>query len=114
MTSTSSCSALCCIPRCTGLASATTARRSSTGTEAWWPTGLRSTVESVEVDGDAVVLGLRVGRRAEGARPAPPELLYQVFTVDNTQVVEIRAYPDRKSALTRNRPEAPDGVPGRF
>ena len=37
----------------------------------------------------------------KGARPAPPELLYQVFTVDNAQVVEIRVYPDRASALTR-------------
>ena len=34
--------------------------------------GLRSTIESVEVDGDAVVLGLSVGRRAEGpGRPHP-------------------------------------------
>jgi ankyrin repeat protein len=75
--------------------------------------GLRSSVERVEVDSDAVVLGLRVGRRAEGARSAPPELLYQVFTVDNAQIVKIRAYPDRASALTRNPPGAPDGVPGR-
>ncbi len=73
--------------------------------------GLRSTIESVEVDGDAVVLGLSVGRRAEGARPAPPEVLYQVFTVDNAQVVDIRAYPDRTSALTRNSPEAHEGPP---
>ena len=28
--------------------------------------GIRSTVESVEVDGDAVVLGLKVARQAEG------------------------------------------------
>ena len=73
--------------------------------------GLRSTIESVEVDGDAVVLGLSVGRPAEGARPAPPEVLYQVFTVDNAQVVDIRAYPDRTSALTRNSPEAHEGPP---
>ena len=59
--------------------------------------GIWSTVEGVEVDGDAVVLGLRVARRAEGARPAPPELLYQVFTVDNAQVVEIRAIPTAKA-----------------
>lgn len=63
--------------------------------------GIRSTVESVEVDGDAVVLGLSVARQAEGARPAPPEVLYQVFTVDNAQVTDIRAFPDRASALTR-------------
>jgi ankyrin repeat protein len=63
--------------------------------------GIRSTVESVEIDGDAVVLGLKVARQAEGARPAPPELLYQVFTVDHAQVTEIRVYPDRASAASR-------------
>ena len=57
--------------------------------------GIRSHVESVEVDGDAVVLGLSVARQAEGARPAPPELLYQVFTVEDAQVFEIHVYPDR-------------------
>jgi ankyrin repeat protein len=66
--------------------------------------GIRSTIESVEVDGDAVVLGLSVARQAEGARPAPPEHLYQVFTVENAQVIEIHGYPDRASALTRSRP----------
>ena len=66
--------------------------------------GIRSTVESVEVDGDAVVLGLSVARQAEGARPASPELLYQVFTVENAQVIEIHGYPDRAAALSRPRP----------
>jgi ankyrin repeat protein len=66
--------------------------------------GIRSTIESVEVDGDAVVLGLSVARQAEGARPALPEHLYQVFTVENAQVIEIHGYPDRASALTRPRP----------
>ncbi len=61
----------------------------------------RATVESVEVDRDAVVLRLSVSRQAEGARPAPPERLYQVFTVDDGQVVDIRAYPDRASVLAR-------------
>ena len=65
--------------------------------------GIRSTVESVEVDADAVVLGLSVARQAEGARPAPPERLYLVFRVDMAQVVEIRGYPDRTSALARGR-----------
>ncbi|MDX6415723.1 MAG: hypothetical protein QOG28_343 [Trebonia sp.] len=63
--------------------------------------GIQSTVESVEVDGDAIVLGLSVARQAEGARPAPPELFYQVFTVGNAQVIEIHVYPDRASALAR-------------
>ncbi len=58
-------------------------------------------VQSVEVDRDAVVLGLTLIRQAEGARPAPPQQLYQVFTVDDAQIVYIRGYPDRHSALTR-------------
>jgi len=64
--------------------------------------GAVPSVESVEVDRDAVVLGLAVSRRAEGARPAPAQRLYQVFTVDRAQVIDIRGYPDRHSALTRN------------
>ena len=63
--------------------------------------GMEASVRSVEVDRDAVVLGLTVGRRAQGARPAPPQPLYQVFTVRDAQIVEIRGYPDRASALTR-------------
>lgn len=63
--------------------------------------GIQATVESVEVDGDAIVLGLSVPRQAEEARPAPPELLYQVFTVGNAQVTEMHVYPDRASALAR-------------
>jgi ankyrin repeat protein len=63
--------------------------------------GTRATVESVEVDRDGVLLGLSVAREAEGARPAPPQRLYQVFTVEGAQVVEIRSYPDRAIALTR-------------
>jgi len=70
--------------------------------------GIRSTVESVEVDGDAVVLGVGVARHAEGARPAPPELLFQVFTVEDAQIVDIRAYPDRASALARPARAHPD------
>jgi ankyrin repeat protein len=72
--------------------------------------GIRSIVESVEVDGDAVVVGLSVARQAEGARPAPPELLYQVFTVDNARVIGIAVYPDRVSALTRPVGEQPQGT----
>jgi ankyrin repeat protein len=63
--------------------------------------GIEASVRSVEVDRDAVVLGLAVSRRAQGARPAPPQPLYQVFTVRDAQIVEIRGYPDRDSALTR-------------
>ena len=63
--------------------------------------GTMPTVQSVEVDRDAVVLRLTLTRQAEGARPAPPQQLYQVFTVDGAQIVDIRGYPDRHSALTR-------------
>lgn len=63
--------------------------------------GTVATVENVEVDGDAVLLDLSVARRAEGARPASPRQLYQVFTVEDAQVIEIRGYPDRASARAR-------------
>jgi hypothetical protein len=64
--------------------------------------GTVATVENVEVDRDAVVLGLSVARQAEGARQAPPQRLYHLFSVEDDQVVEIRAYPDRTSALARS------------
>jgi hypothetical protein len=63
--------------------------------------GTTATVHSVEVDRDAVLLGLSVALQAEGARPAPPQQPYQVFTVDSAQITDIRAYPDRPSALAR-------------
>jgi ankyrin repeat protein len=63
--------------------------------------GTVATVESVEVDRNAVLLGLSVARQAEDARPAPPQRLFQVFSVEDELVVEIRAYPDRTSALAR-------------
>lgn len=64
--------------------------------------GTTPAVESVEVDRDAVILGLTLTRPSEGARPAPPQRLYQVFTVQGAQIVEIRGFPDRRSALTRD------------
>jgi ankyrin repeat protein len=63
--------------------------------------GTVATVTSVEVERDAVVLGLVLTRRAEGARPAPPQHVYQAFTVDGAQIVDIRRYPDWHGALTR-------------
>jgi Ankyrin repeats (many copies) len=64
--------------------------------------GTAATVTSVETDRDAVVLGLAVAGTAEGARAASPQQRYQVFTIDGTQIVDIRGYPDRRSALTRD------------
>jgi ankyrin repeat protein len=69
--------------------------------------GTVAAVQSVEVDRDAVILGLTVGRQAEGARPAQPQRLCQVFTVVDAQIVDIRGYPDRPSALAR--PSLPSG-----
>jgi ankyrin repeat protein len=63
--------------------------------------GTVAAVESVEVDRDAVILGLSVTLPAEGARPAPPQKVYQVFTVAEAEIVDIRGYPDRTSALSR-------------
>jgi ankyrin repeat protein len=63
--------------------------------------GTVAEVESVEVDRDAVLLGLSVARQAVGTRPAPPQQLCQVFTIADDQVVDIRAYPDRIGALAR-------------
>ena len=66
--------------------------------------GTVATVRSAEVDRDAVILELAVAGRAEGATPAPPQRLYQVFTVEDAYVVEIRGYGDRDGALTRGGP----------
>jgi hypothetical protein len=61
--------------------------------------GIVATVHSVEVDRDAVVLGLAVARKAEGARPAPAQQLYQVFIVDGTLITGIRG----ARAISRSR-----------
>jgi hypothetical protein len=45
-------------------------------------------------------MGISVAGPAVGARPAP-ELVFQVFTVNDDEIVEIRSYPDRPSALAR-------------
>jgi hypothetical protein len=63
--------------------------------------GTVATVDTAEVDRDAVVLGLSVSRRATGARPTPPQRLWQVCTIDGSRIVDIRFYPDRQSALGR-------------
>jgi ankyrin repeat protein len=65
--------------------------------------GTQATVETVEVDRDAVVMGISVAGQAEGTRPAPAERVFQVFIVNNDEIVEIRGYPDRPTALARTR-----------
>ena len=57
--------------------------------------GTTVTVRSIETGPDAVVIGLTVTGRAEGARPAPPQQIYQVFIVDDAQITEIHGYDDR-------------------
>jgi len=59
------------------------------------------TVRSAEVDRVTVVLGLAVAQQAEGAGPAPPQQLYQVFTISGAQIIDIRGYLDRRGALAR-------------
>lgn len=63
--------------------------------------GTEADVHSVEVDRDAVALGLAVGGTAEGAGPAPRQQLYQVFTVEDSQIIDIRGYPDRSPGTSR-------------
>jgi hypothetical protein len=65
--------------------------------------GTTATVHSVEVDGDSVILGITMAGEATGARPGPPERVYQVYTVAAAEIVQIRGYPDRASALARAR-----------
>jgi ankyrin repeat protein len=65
--------------------------------------GTRAAIESVEVDRDAVIMCISVAGQADGARPAPAERVFQAFTVDNGEIVEIRGYPDRPAALARIR-----------
>jgi hypothetical protein len=57
----------------------------------------------VEVDGDAVGLGLSMARQAEGPRSAPPEHIYQIFAVEDAKVIEIHGYPYPPRALSRSR-----------
>ena len=63
--------------------------------------GTAATVNNVEVDRDAVILDLSVSGAAEGARPTPPQRLWQVFTVADAQVIDIRGYSDHATALAR-------------
>ena len=102
VTLTWTCSGRCCTRRSAGRGCARTATQVLDWYRAVLAEGIEASVRSVEVDRDAVVLGLTVGRPAKGARPAPPEPLYQVFTVRDAQIVEIRGYPDRGSALARD------------
>ncbi len=60
--------------------------------------GFRAQVTTSEVLGDAVVTGLAVARPAVGARPAPPDVIYQVFRVSDGFIVSITGYQDLAAA----------------
>jgi hypothetical protein len=66
--------------------------------------GTRATVHSVEVEGDAVILGLGVSRTAHMARAAPPQRPSQACSVDGEQIIESRGSPDRDSVHARPAP----------
>lgn len=65
--------------------------------------GVDSNVQSIAVDGDAVILELAPARHAEGARPAPAQLRYQIFLVRDAQIVEISGAPDQRTAFAHAR-----------
>jgi ankyrin repeat protein len=62
--------------------------------------GTTVAVRSVETGPDAVEIGLTVTGRAEGARPAPPQQIYQVFVVEDAQITEIHGYDGSGSERT--------------
>ncbi len=55
--------------------------------------GAVPTVRGIEVDGDTVHMRLSVLRPAQGARPAP-QLVCQVFTIDDGRIIDIDGHPD--------------------
>ncbi|HUN33486.1 MAG TPA: hypothetical protein VMU95_15865 [Trebonia sp.] len=53
-----------------------------------------ATVDSAEVEDDSVILGITVtATGAEGARPGPPERVYQSLAVAGAEITEIRGGP---------------------
>ncbi|HLX77910.1 MAG TPA: hypothetical protein VKR27_03430, partial [Acidimicrobiales bacterium] len=61
--------------------------------------GVRAEVnESIAVDG-CIVLGLRVSGRDDTTADDDTTERWQVLTVRNSRIVEIRGYEDRESAL---------------
>jgi len=60
--------------------------------------GFRAEITATEVRGDAVVIGLAVARPADGARPCPPEVVYQVLRVREGMIVSITGAPDLAAA----------------
>ncbi len=62
-----------------------------------------SAFENVEVARDAVVMDISVAGHAEGARCAPAEPVFQVFTVGHDDIVEIRGYPDCRAPVPDRR-----------
>ena len=60
--------------------------------------GVRAQVATSEVHGGAVITGLAVARPAEGARPLPPDVTYQVFGVSDGLIVSITGFEDLAAA----------------
>ena len=46
-------------------------------------------------------MGITMAGQAGGARSAPAELVLQVFTANDGEIVEIRSFPERPRALAR-------------
>ncbi len=67
--------------------------------------GARGQVTAAEVQNDAVVIGLAVARQAVGARPIPPDVIYQLLRVSDGLIVSITGFEDlaaaRAAALTQ-------------
>ena len=55
--------------------------------------GARGQVTGTEIQGNTIVVCLAVAPRAEGARPGPPDLVYQALTVRQGLVVNIDGVP---------------------
>jgi ankyrin repeat protein len=68
--------------------------------------GTTPTLDSIDIDRDAVILGVTLTRPADTARPAPPQHLCPVFSIRDALIVDIRSYPDRDAALARPGPAA--------
>jgi ankyrin repeat protein len=60
--------------------------------------GARAQVTAAEVQSDAIVVGLAVARPAVGARPIPPDVIYQLLRVSDGLIVSITGFEDLSAA----------------